>query len=178
MSNRYYCLRLTSHGSSHSNTFLLRKKLPNLERIFKDSKFLGEDSILIFDFLTRLVEKAETLEMSKRQIMVLIPYLTRSACEKYLAAANESCSGNICSIAHWNEAVQHLLCTYDNEQAITEALNDFNDISQVENQKMTAYAARRNNTAYRCGNVHDEDDKNTLFKRFVTRTHDYSAEFQ
>lgn len=132
MPYRHYRLRLTSHGGSHTDTFRPRKPLQNLEAMFKDRTFSGEDPILIFDFWTRLVEEAETLEIFQGQLMVLLPYLLAgSAADQYQAAANGSRSGSIGAIFHWTEAVQHLVQRYETEQRITEAIENFNDIHQT-----------------------------------------------
>lgn len=108
--------------------------------------------------------------------------LAGSAVDQYRAAANRSPSGNVGGIVHLLEAVKHLLQTYETEKAITEALEVFNEIHQTENENEVAYAARLNNAAYRCGNVHDEDDKiclyvkgllsalKTILQRFRNRT--------
>lgn len=49
--------------------------------------------------------------------------------------------------------------TYATEQAITEVLDDFDEIKQNENENETAFTARLNNTAYRCENVQEKDYK-------------------
>lgn len=71
----YYRLRLKSQDRTHSETFGLRKTLQNLELIFKDRKFSGEDPIVCFDFLTWLVEEANTFDISEGQLMVLLPHI-------------------------------------------------------------------------------------------------------
>lgn len=125
----------------------------------KERKFSGEEPILISVFLTILVEEAVTLEISEGQAMVLLPHLlTGSVADPYWAAANGSNSDNVSGIFHWPEVVSHLLRTYGAEQAITEALEEFNKVHQTENDNRTAYAARLNKAAYLCWNVHDEDD--------------------
>lgn len=136
--------------------------------MFKDRKNSGEDAILIFDFLNRLVEAADTLEISEDQHMVLLThFLAGSAADQYRAAANGSRSDNVGGIFHWLKAVQHLLPTYTTEQSITEAIDELNNIGQAKNKNDTAYTAGLNNAAYRCGNVHDENDKIYLYVNFL-----------
>lgn len=53
--------------------------------------------------------------------------------------------------------MQHLLRTFPTEQTITEALNDFEYVYQAENESETAFAARLEKAAYRCGKVHEEN---------------------
>lgn len=46
----------------------------------KDFQFSGEDPILVFYFLSRLAEEADTLDMNEGQIMVCLPHmLTKNA---------------------------------------------------------------------------------------------------
>lgn len=70
-------------------------------------------------------------------------------------------------IIHWYEAVQKLFRTYFTKYSITETLEDFDGICYNKNENETAYAARLNNAAYRCGNVHDEDKKINLYVRGI-----------
>lgn len=64
--------------------------------MFKDRKFSGEDLILIFDFLTRLVEEADTLKVITDQLMVLLTHLiTGNAGDQYRSASNGSRSVNL-----------------------------------------------------------------------------------
>lgn len=99
ISYRYQPLPLNSHGCSRADTLRLLKSLQNIERLFRDRKFLREDSILIFDFLTTLVEKAR--EISEGKLMALLPdLLTNNAGEKYNAPDNGPCSENTGEIVH------------------------------------------------------------------------------
>lgn len=56
MSDRFHRLHLTSGGSSQAENFCLRKPLQKLELMIEDRKFSGYDPILIFEFLTRILE--------------------------------------------------------------------------------------------------------------------------
>lgn len=61
----------------------------------KGRNFSGKDPMRIFDFLTRLSEEAETLDISEGHLMVLLTHLlTGNAGEQYRAASNGSRSGN------------------------------------------------------------------------------------
>lgn len=110
------------------------------------------------------MEGAERLEISEGQLMVFLPYLqTSSVGYEYQATENGSRSGKVGGIVHWRKALQHPLRTYAAEQAITEALDDFEDVFQTENESETSFVARFNNKVYRYGNVHAEDDKIDLY---------------
>lgn len=70
---------------------------------------------------------------------------------------------DIGGIVHWSESVQHLLTAYATKNAITEIMEYFNDICQMENENETTFVARLNNGAYSCGNVNDEDEEVTIY---------------
>lgn len=88
------------------------------------------------------------LEISKMKLMLLLPHLlTGNVGYQYRVAANDSRSGNICGIFHCPETVKHLLRTFATEKPITNSLEEFEDICQNENENVTDYAAKLNNTA-------------------------------
>jgi len=74
MSYRYYRLRKTKQTRDHARTTQLHKLLKNLDLSFRESKFSGQDPILIFDFLTRMVEECDTLGMSEAQSFMALPH--------------------------------------------------------------------------------------------------------
>ena len=74
MSYRYYRLNKTSHTRNHAITHQLHKLLKNVNLSFKESKFTGKDPILIFDFLARMVEECDTLNMSEAQAFMTLPH--------------------------------------------------------------------------------------------------------
>lgn len=126
--------------------------------MFKDRNFSGEHLILILYVLTGIVEEENTIDISQSQVMVLFPHLLNgNAGDQYRAAPNASCSGNVWGILQWPGDVQHVLRTLAIDQAITEAVNDFDDIRQNENEKGTPYVARINKVAYLCVKVHRDD---------------------
>lgn len=161
MSYHYYRLPLSTHGCSNADTFCLRKTLQKLNLVFKNRKFLGENPILIFDFLTRLIEEADTLEKSEGKLMVLLPHLlTGGAGAQYRAAANGCRSGRLSGIIQRSEAVKHLLRT-SNKKPITESIDDLKNVRQAENENYKAFAARLNNVVYQCGNFYEEAERST-----------------
>jgi hypothetical protein len=135
--------------------------IKNLELTLKERKFDGSDPILIFDFLGRLTEECDTLKMSEGQAFIALPHFLKGRAEtQYRASANSSRSGGVSS---WPEAVQYLLRTYATPAAIRKATKEFNSVTQEWDEDETTYAARVNEAAYRCGNVHTEDEKMTKF---------------
>lgn len=84
-----YRLRLTYHSRLYADIFRLRKTLQNLELMLKYSKFSAWDPIIIFDFLTHLVEKASMLETREAHLVVLRPHLlTSNKVDQYRATVN------------------------------------------------------------------------------------------
>ena len=161
LSYRYYRLQKTNANRSNASTTRLHKTLKNLELTMKEHKFSGEDPILVFDFLSRLVEEADTNGMSEGQLIVCLPHLlTKTAAHQYRAASNSSRSSGV---RYWPEAVQYLLRTYATETAIREALDQLDRIRQSPTEDEHAFAARVNEAIYRCGNVHEEVEKISFF---------------
>lgn len=130
--------------------------LQNLELTLKDREFSGENPILIFEFLTNLVEDTDTLYINAGELMAFKPHrLSVSACDQLRTAANGSRSGNSGFIFHNPEAVQHLLRTYANEAAISEVIDNFLNVHQKNLKTDKNLPTRPNNATYVCGNVHD-----------------------
>lgn len=161
MSYRYYRLMRTSRTRSSATTGVIRKQIKNLELILKDHKFSGEDPIMVFDFLTRFVEEADTIGMSEGQAFVALPhFLTGTASQQFRASKNSSRSGGVSS---WPEAVQYFIRTYATPATLREAVEQLRNLKQGVNETEMDFATRINQAAYRCGNVHDEVDKMTYF---------------
>ena len=139
----------------------LQKLLKNLDITVAEYKFSGPDPILVFDFLARFVEECDTQDMSEGQAFVALPrYLVKTAAIQYRAMQNGARSGGI---SCWPEAVQYLLGTYATPAAIRNALADLGALRQHPDEDEVAFAARVSQAVYRCGNVHDEDEKMTFF---------------
>jgi hypothetical protein len=161
MSYRYYRLNKTSHTRDHARTHQLHRLLKNLELSFKDSKFTGKDPVLIFDFLTRMVEECDTLGMSEAQAYMALPhFLSDTARTQYRAMHTGSRSSGVTC---WPEAIQYLLRTYATPSAIRNATAELRNICQSNDEDELTYGARINHAAYRCGNVYDEDERMTFF---------------
>lgn len=64
MSYHYYSLMNTSTLRTHQSTNRLDNTLKKIELTMRDHKFSSEDNILVFDFLNRVVDEANTLGMN------------------------------------------------------------------------------------------------------------------
>lgn len=104
----------------------------------KDLKFSGQYLILIFDFLSRLLKEAETVEINEGQLMVCIPYmLTKTASRDY----NSSSSGNrTYGISYWPEAVKYFLRMYATDTAIRKETADLEAIYRNAKETENSYA--------------------------------------
>lgn len=61
----YYGFDNTTANRTSKTTTRMHRTLKNIELKMKGFKFSGEDRILILDFLRRLVEEADTLDMNE-----------------------------------------------------------------------------------------------------------------
>ena len=157
MSYRYYRLLDTTSLRTHETTSRLHKTLKNIELTMKEHKFSGEDAILVFDFLSRVVEEADVLGMNEGQLVTCFPHLlTKRAAQAYRAIASRGRGG---SLTKWPEAVQYFLRTYGTDRAIQEAVETLESLRQTANEDEDSFAARVGIAAYRCGNVHTESEK-------------------
>lgn len=94
-------IHLTSQELTHAEAFRLCETLQNFELTFKDLKFSGEGPIIICNFLTRLVDEADALDISEVQLIVLLPHLLLVvSSDQYRAATNGSQSGMACGIVN------------------------------------------------------------------------------
>ena len=104
-----------------------------------------------------MVEECDTLGMSEAQSFMALPhFLSDNARTQFRAMQSGSrTSGVTC----WPEGVQYLLRTYATPAAIRNATNELRSIRQSTDEDELAYGARVNHAVYRCGNVHEEDEK-------------------
>ena len=116
-----------------------------LNNYSRESKFWGQDLILIFDFLTRMVEECDTLGMSEAQtFMALPPFLSDSARNQYNAMQRGSrTSGVPC----WPEGVQYLVRTYATPGEIRNATTELRTVHQTPDEDELAYGAKSNHAA-------------------------------
>ena len=161
MSYRYYRLRKTTHTRDHARTTQLHKLLKNLDLSFRESKFSGQDPILIFNFLTRMVEECDTLGMSEAQAFMALPHLLSDNARTQFRAmqSGSRTSGVTC----WPEGVQYILRTYATPAAIRNATNELPSIRQSADEDELPFGGRMNHAVYRCGNIYEEDQKMIFF---------------
>lgn len=103
MSYRYYRLIDEHQQLRQTPPTAVHKYLKELKLVMDSHKFSGKDPILIFDFLTRLMEETDKLLMSEDQAYILLPqFFTCPAATQFRTVhAGSRYSGVTC----WPEAV-------------------------------------------------------------------------
>lgn len=121
MNYRYYKLALRRSGRSAESTIAVRKHIKSLDITMKDYKFDGSDPVMVFDFLTRLTEEADTIGMTEPQAFHALPhYLSGPAADSFRAAKLGSHTGGV---TKWPSAVNYFLETYATPAAIRARLS-------------------------------------------------------
>ena len=88
--------------------------------------------------------------------MALPHFLSDNTRTQYRAMQSDSRrSGVTC----WPEGVQYLLRTYATPAEIRNATNELRNVRKSVDEDELSYGARINDVAYRCGNIHEEDEK-------------------
>lgn len=168
MDYRYYRLHNLGSRRSSDSTIAIRKHIKSLDVTMKDYKFDGSDPVLVFDFLTRLTEEADTIGMTESQAYIALPhYLSGDAATHFRASRHGGRSGGI---YNWPSAVNHFLATYATPSAIRDAIHIYRNLRQRPNESEIAFSSRVNQASYRCGNVFDEDDRMTTFVNGLSPT--------
>lgn len=163
MSYRYYRLMRTSDRRSSRSTGMLSALLKRMGLTMKEHSFSGDDPIMVFDFLTRFVEEADTLSMSEAQAFVALPHFLVGNANKQFRASRNGSRSSSGGVSCWPEAVQYLLRTYATPSAIRDAINSLHALKQQANESELDYSARVNIAHYRCGNVFSDTDKMNVF---------------
>lgn len=137
MSYRYYRLMRTDHRRNADANNNLSRLLKSLDLTFKEHKFSGSDPILVFDFLTRIVEEADMLGMTEGQLFVLLPHmLTGEASSQFRVTVKGSTAGGV---TNWPEATQYFLRIYATTNAIRNATQAFRSIKQQLHEDENAF---------------------------------------
>ena len=158
---RYYRLADSRQTRSAMETKFLREQTKSFQTSFDKTKFNGEDPVMIFDFLMKFVEEADTLRVSEAHAFLILPKVITGRADRQLRSVrNGSRSGGVTC---WPEAVNYLLRTYATAAAIRNACNDFRNIRQQVREEEVDYSGRLNDAAHRCGNVFDEIEKMSVF---------------
>lgn len=86
----------------------------------KDFKFSGQKSILIFGFLSSLVEEARALEINEGQLIICLPHrLTKTTAGEYRSTTRGNHPGGL---SYMPEAVKYFLRLYVTEPEIPEQI--------------------------------------------------------
>jgi len=158
---RYYRLSDTRQTRSAMETKLLREQTKSFQTSFDKTKFNGEDPVMVFDFLMKFVEEADTLHVSEAHAFLILPKVLSGRADRQLRSVrNGSRSGGVTC---WPEAVNYLLRTYATAAATRNACNDFRNIRQQAREEEVDFSGRLNDAAHRCGNVFDEIEKMSVF---------------
>lgn len=111
MDYRYY--RLSKRRATRNADAMIdgQRRSKALQRcLVSESKFSGQDPILLFAFLTRFTEEADLNGLTEAQALVALPrFLEGSASLDFQTAQSSGRTGGVNS---WPEAVSFLLTTY------------------------------------------------------------------
>ena len=162
MSYRYYRLHLTAHSRSGRDTGKARDHIKRMQLTIKHP-FDGSDPVRIFEFLTRFVLEADTLQMTEAQAFLALPYFLNGTAETQFRAAQNASYATAGGVTNWSTAVQYLLRTYATPNALREAVADLRSLRQNAGESELDFSMRLNKALYRCGNVFPPDEQMTLF---------------
>ena len=151
MNYRYYRLMDTNQIRYAEESKKLRDQVKTFQATFASTEFSAQDPIMVFDFLTRFVEEADTLGVSEAHAFLILPKVLKGRAESHLRSIrNGARSGGVTC---WPEAVNHLLRTFATPAAIRNAVNDLRNIRQQPREDELTYSCRLNDAAHRCGNA-------------------------
>ena len=95
--------------------------------------------------------------MSDTQAFMAVPhFLSHNVRTKYRAMQSGSRTSGL---TFWPEGVQYPLRTDATPAVIRNATNELRSVRQSADEDELAYWARINHEAYRCGNIHEEEEK-------------------
>lgn len=90
--------------------------------------------------------------------------LTKTAACEYRSS---SCANSTNGFAYWLKAVKYLLWTHAADSTICEATENLENIRPHTNETENSYAYRIGDAAYRCGNVHSDNEKIIIFTKLL-----------
>lgn len=121
ISYRDLYLSKVSGGRDRESTWEPCRNLKGMDLTMKEHRFLGEDPILVLEFLSRMAEECDILGFIEAQIKRVIPqFLTGKAEKKFRPTRNGARSGGV---SCWHEAVLSFLRTKYRPETIPEAVN-------------------------------------------------------
>lgn len=126
---------------------------------------MGEDPVLLLDFLTRVVEEAEMLGVNEGQLIACLRHiLTKNSAQHFRSASSHSSSGGLLC---WSDVVQHLLQTYATKQTIREDFEKSEILLQASKEGEKTFASIVGVAAYRCVNVHTDVENTAIFVKGI-----------
>lgn len=128
----------------------------------KNHIFDSTDPICVFDSIARFVNDAEMLIMSERRAFIALPTFLTEAAETEIRM-NFGRTSRHSGITCWPEAIEYLLRTYMTSSAMRIVLEELHNIRRGERKFEDDYWKRLKEEVFRCGNVHREDGKITIY---------------
>ena len=162
MNYRFYRLAKRHKRRTGRETRKVRDHIRAIQTGAPELRFDGKDPVAILGFLYAFVAECETNYMKESQALVAVKYFLHGQVRTQFDAARKIRSKDG-GVAYWPEAVQYLLRTYATNDALSSALLDLRDTRQKPQESETDYSARLLDAEYRCGNVHDAEERMTLF---------------
>ena len=126
-------------------------------------RFTGEEPILVLDFLRRFFGEAEQLAMSEDQAYIALPFFLEGEAKIHYEAVLDTISEGEGGVTCWPEAVQYLLRSYATANHIRAAVLALRDVRHHPTEDEQTYSGRLAKAEIRCGNIHTQDEKKTLF---------------
>lgn len=139
----------------------LRKQIKTVQATFKNNEFNAKDQIMVFDFLTRFVEKDDNLHVFEDHEFIILPKLLSRRVERHIESFRSGAPPG--GVTYWPEVVNHFLCTHVTPETIRNDVNELQNIRRQPRSNEIAYSKRSSDAAHRCGSVIDKVHKMTMF---------------
>ena len=176
---RRYRLKRTSRRRS-KDTAKARHQVKNMGLTLLPHRFTGEGPIMVLDFLLRFVCEAEQVAMSEEQAYIALPFFLKGAAKSHFDSAMGTTSEGEGGVTCWPEAMQFLLRSFATANNIRAAVLALRDVRQHPQEDEQTYSGSLAKAEVRCGNIHTQDEKKTLFidgllpatKAIISRRHE------
>ena len=100
--------------------------------------------------------------MSEARAFISLPKFLADAAETQFRTNLRGGSRRRCFTC-WPEAIEYLLSTYATAASMREALQTLGNILQASTEAGGDYGKSLNEAKFRCGNIHEEDEKMTYY---------------
>lgn len=127
----------TKHWSLRDNADV-RVHIKDLKFTLKNHVFDGNDSITIFDLLTRFAKEDDILNVSEAQALNALPNFLADPTETQFRTNLSGASLHGVMIC-WEKAIQYLLRTYATASDMREVLDDLHNFEQKAVEKEELY---------------------------------------